>query len=116
MVVVRHVSVETDQIEEALSKEVPSHVPAIEAMIYDPSRETPNNAKRIVLCGVDPCQRLSGISLKLLAYERFLAEYPRWRGRVALVQYCLLDGTRVQDEARTLDEIKALGQRLNAQK
>ena len=27
----------------------------------------------------------------------------------------LLDGTRVQDEARTLDEIKALGQRLNAQ-
>ena len=40
---------------------------------------------------------------------------PHRRGRVALVQYCLLDGTRVQDEARTLDEIKALGQRLNAQ-
>ena len=115
MVVVRHVSVETDQIEEALRDEVPSHVPSIEGLIQDPSRETPNNAKRIVLCGVDPCQRLSGISLKLLAYERFLAEYPRWRGRVALVQYCLLDGTRVQDEARTLDEIKALGQRLNAQ-
>ena len=76
MVVVRHVSVETDQIEQALRDEVPSHVPAIEGLIQDPSRETPNNAKRIVLCGVDPCQRLSGISLKLLAYERFLAEYP----------------------------------------
>ena len=35
MVVVRHVSVETDQIEEALSKEVPSHVPAIEGLIQE---------------------------------------------------------------------------------
>lgn len=115
MVVVRHVSVETDQLEKALKQDVPEQLGTIEALIIEPSRETPNKAKRLVLCSVDPCQRLSGIALKLLAYERFLAEYPRWRGRVALIQYCLLDGTRVDDEARTAGELRTLAQRLNAQ-
>ena len=57
--------------------------------------------------------------VRYLAQTAGLRTVPRGissvEGSSSLVQYCLLDGTRVQDEARTLDEIKALGQRLNAQ-
>ncbi|KAH8070399.1 hypothetical protein JL721_5169 [Aureococcus anophagefferens] len=70
---------------------------------------------KVVLAGVDSCQRLSGVALKLLAFERFLSEYPQWRGRVVLVQYALLDGTRVEDEARTSGELRKLAARINGQ-
>ena len=59
----------------------------------------------VVLAGMDTCQRLSGISLKLLAWERFLCEYEQWRGKVVLVQYGLTDGKRPDDENRTSSEV-----------
>lgn len=31
------------------------------------------------MAGVDVCQKLSGVTLKLLAYERLLTEYPNHR-------------------------------------
>jgi len=117
MVVVRHVSVETLVIEDALKGDaVAAAAASLERdVIAPPSRETPNDAARLVLASVDACQRLSGVALKLLAYERFLTEYPRWRGRVALVQYCLLDKTRVADEERTSREVRDLVERVNDQ-
>ena len=84
MVVVRHVSIEPPRVLKALaSDETAREVRALDA------RLAPRHAKRpqVVLAGVDSCQRLSGVALKLLAFERFLSEYPQWRGRCILVQY-----------------------------
>lgn len=38
-------------------------------------------AGRTVIAGFDSCQRLSGIALKLLSYERLLEENPAFRDR-----------------------------------
>jgi len=36
------------------------------------------------MAGVDVCQKLSGVTLKLLAFERLLTEYPNHRDEVRL--------------------------------
>jgi len=44
---------------------------------------------RLVLAGIDSCQRMSGVALKLLAFERLLEENPVYRDKVVLVQVCV---------------------------
>ena len=67
---------------------------------------------RIIIGGVDIGQRLSGTSLKLLAYERLLQDYPSWQSKVVMVQRVLLPGSRKADEALTTREIRALVNRI----
>lgn len=61
-----------------------------------------------MIAGIDIAQRLSGISLKLLAFYRLLADYPIWQQNVTLVQKCLLPNSRHEDEVRTIKEIRTL--------
>mmetsp|Transcript_1714 Transcript_1714/g.2524 ORF Transcript_1714/g.2524 Transcript_1714/m.2524 type:complete len:1280 (+) Transcript_1714:278-4117(+) len=67
---------------------------------------------RSIICGVDIAQHLSGIKYKFLAYERFLTDYPVWKPKVALVQRCLIPGSRRIDEASTIRELRALVRRI----
>jgi trehalose 6-phosphate synthase/phosphatase len=41
---------------------------------------------RALIGGIDECERLRGITLKLLAFEQLLDANPEWRGKVSLVQ------------------------------
>ena len=34
------------------------------------------------MAGIDVCQKLSGVTLKLLAFERLLSEYPHHKDEV----------------------------------
>ena len=43
----------------------------------------------VLLCGVDYLDRLKGVSLKLLAWEALLDDYPKYRRGHTLVQICL---------------------------
>lgn len=70
------------------------------------------HAGRQIICGVDIGQRLSGTSLKLLAYERLLKDYPIWQQKVVMVQRVLIPGSRKTDEQLTLRELRALVQRI----
>ena len=38
---------------------------------------------RIIIGGLDVCQKLSGVTLKLLAFESLLTDYPVWRNKVS---------------------------------
>lgn len=67
---------------------------------------------RKVIAGIDIAQRLSGISLKLLAFERFLNDYPVWQEKVVLVQKCLIPGSRRADENNTIQEVRHLVRRI----
>lgn len=67
---------------------------------------------RQIICGLDIGQRLSGTSLKLLAYERLLKDYPIWQQKVVMVQRVLVPGSRKTDEQLTLRELRALVQRI----
>ena len=61
---------------------------------------------------MDIAQRLSGTSLKLLAYERLLQDYPSWKPKVVMVQRVLIPGARKKDEKITLQELRAVVQRI----
>ena len=70
------------------------------------------HAGRRIIGGVDIGQRLSGTTLKLLAYERLLKDYPHWQNKVVLVQRLLLPGSRKNDEEVTVREVRALVKRI----
>jgi len=65
-----------------------------------------------VICGLDVLQRLSGVTLKLMAFEKLLEESPIYRDQVVLVQWCLRPGSRLKDEERSSNEAKAVVERI----
>lgn len=119
MVVVRHVSIEPATIAHALhsdhAEDSVSPLP-LDLFTAHASFELTNPGfdRRTVFASVDTCQRLSGLALKFLAFERFLWDYERWRGKVVLVQLAVREGKRPDDEMRTSSEITKLVLRINA--
>ncbi len=71
-----------------------------------------HHSTRKIIAGIDVAQRLSGIALKLLAFERLLKDYPVWQQNVVLIQKCLIPRSRHEDEARTLQEVRYLVKRI----
>jgi trehalose 6-phosphate synthase/phosphatase len=67
---------------------------------------------RTIIGGLDIGQRLSGVSLKLLAYERLLQDYPSWVNSVVMIQLVLVPGSRKADEAVTTSELRSLVKRI----
>mmetsp|Transcript_18824 Transcript_18824/g.37984 ORF Transcript_18824/g.37984 Transcript_18824/m.37984 type:complete len:1293 (+) Transcript_18824:109-3987(+) len=103
LVTVSNVSVETD---------------IIDALLVFPSVEEESaflkkkHEGRSIIAAIDVAQRLSGVSLKLLAFERLLTDYPVWQSQIVLLQRCLIPATRRVDEADTLREVRSLVQRI----
>lgn len=67
---------------------------------------------RSIISGIAVAQRLSGVSYKLLAFERLLTDYPVWQSKVVMLQRCLIPGARRVDEADTLREVRHLVTRI----
>lgn len=67
---------------------------------------------RFIIGGCDIGQRLQGVSLKFLAFERLLKDYPVWQNRVVMVQRVLLPESRKDDEVQTSRELKFLVKRI----
>lgn len=70
------------------------------------------HAGRKIIAGLDVAQYLSGIGMKLVAYEKLLHDAPAWREKLVLVQRCLIPGARQLDEARTVREIRMIVKRI----
>jgi trehalose 6-phosphate synthase/phosphatase len=67
---------------------------------------------RFTIGGCDIGQRLQGVSLKLLAFERLLKDYPSWQNQVVMIQRIVLPCSRKDDEAQTSRELKILVKRI----
>lgn len=71
---------------------------------------------RKVLVGIDRLDdAFAGIPLKLLAFERFLADNPGWRGRVVLVQVALLPRQASKTNEPHRAQINEFVARINSQ-
>ena len=103
LVTVSNVSVEADTIDAVL--QLPSVEDGAETL-------QKKHSGRIIISGIDVAQRLSGVSYKLLAFERLLTDYPVWQSKVVLLQRCLIPGVRRMDEADTIHEVRFLVQRI----
>lgn len=71
---------------------------------------------KMVIGSIDRLQRLKGIMLKLLAFERLLQDCPRWRNKVIFVLHGIRrsdDISSYKDGVRSAQEIKELTERIN---
>lgn len=103
LVTISNVSIETDVVLSSMN--LPSFTDGIKEL------KAKFKGKKVI-CGVDIAQGLSGVSLKLLAYERLLSDYPNWFGKVVLVQRNLIPSARISDEVDTLKHVRYLVNRL----
>ena len=105
LVTVSNVSVEGDIIDALM--QFPSVVDEAAAL-------QSKHSGRSIISGIAVAQRLSGVSYKLLAFERLLTDYPVWQSKVVLLQRCLIPGARRVDEADTLREVRSLVKRIQS--
>lgn len=104
LVTISNVSIESDVLSEQLETFVVK-----EGAIQLTNR----HANRKIISGIDVAQGLSGVSLKLLAFEKLLTDYPVWRNKVVLIQICLIPGSRKNDEIDTLAHIRFIVKRIH---
>jgi len=100
-----------------------SHVsiepPLIEAALRNPKTIELADAYRVkykgkkVIVGVDVCQRLSGVVLKLAAFEKLLTDHIT-NNSVILVQKMIRPGARVEDERSTSEDTLSMVNSLNS--
>lgn len=100
LVTVSHVSIETEKIGPAAIDPETLRIARDLRLKYA--------GKRIVV-GVDVCQRLSGVALKLAAFDKMLSD-SSWgrRGNVVLVQKCIRGNTRPGDEETTAADLRKM--------
>jgi len=104
MVVIRHVSIEVMTVDRHLKEQNP-HARAAALKASHPDKR--------LIAGLDTCQRLSGVALKMLGFERLLDEYPTWANQLVLYQTCFRPNNRPEDEEVTSKEIAELVKRIN---
>jgi trehalose 6-phosphate synthase/phosphatase len=103
-VVMRHVSIDASKINrKMLECNAPEEARKLKA----------KHEGRRLIAGLDTCQRLSGVALKLLGFERLLDEFDKWRDKAVLVQRCFKPRNRHDDEDRTSRELHLLVERIN---
>jgi len=103
MVTMSNVSIEPRMVNAALS------LPTVELGRQELHQK---HGSRLIIAGCDVAQRLQGIALKLLAFERLLKDYPNWQAGVVMVQRVIVPGSRKDDEVQTLRELRALVKRI----
>lgn len=77
-----------------------------------PAKEKPE----VVFGSLDELQRLKGVPLKLLAFERFLSTTPKWQnGKARFILWAIKQtgGARQHDNERSAREVRRLVQRIN---
>mmetsp|Transcript_56880 Transcript_56880/g.138475 ORF Transcript_56880/g.138475 Transcript_56880/m.138475 type:complete len:1411 (+) Transcript_56880:138-4370(+) len=104
LVSMSNVSIEPHMLDAAMK------LPSVESSCED-LRE--RHSSRTIICSVDIGQRLSGSSLKLLAFERLLQDYPIWQTKVVMVLRVLVPGSRKRDEQITTRELRSIVQRIH---
>ncbi|TDH72885.1 hypothetical protein CCR75_009457 [Bremia lactucae] len=103
VITISHVGIETTLIREVLN---------------DPNvQEAAQNLRRkhegkVLIAGIDVCQRLSGIPLKMLAFEQFFSNCPSWKDKLVFVERATLTQTRLGDQKYSSNEISKLVERI----
>ncbi|KAJ0403374.1 hypothetical protein P43SY_007125 [Pythium insidiosum] len=106
VITISHVGIEINTIRAALTN------PAIHEAAR---RLREKHAGKILIAGVDTCQRLSGVPLKMLAFEQFFNMCPAWKDKLVLVQKCIITDAREGDQQYSSREIRQLVDRITSQ-
>ncbi|OQR97433.1 trehalose-phosphatase [Thraustotheca clavata] len=103
VITISHVGIEKQIIRQAMNN---PEVQAAAAALRE------KHKGKLLIAGIDPCQRLSGIPLKLLAFEQFFSMCSNLKDKLVLVQRCHFSTARIGDEKYSSHEIRELVQRI----
>jgi trehalose 6-phosphate synthase/phosphatase len=88
--------------------------PSEKAGEEDEAEEGPSPVQKCqLIASADHAEGLRGITLKLLAFDRFLEERPQWRGRVRLLQIGIALDSRPDDARRVREDVTELVDTIN---
>jgi trehalose 6-phosphate synthase/phosphatase len=110
IITMSHVSIETEVFDHYLTDP--------ETIRYYEYYAKKYAGKKIIL-GIDVCQRLSGIALKMFAMEKLFSDYfsnqvgTTNNSGIVLIQRNIRQGSRLQDEETTANDIRKLAGLLN---
>ena len=91
-----------------------NHQRADTSAVVEPSGEEKDTPKTCqLIASADHAEGLRGITLKLLAFDRFLEERPHWRGRVRLLQIGIALDSRPDDARRVRKDVTELVEAIN---
>lgn len=114
-----HVGVEPEVLAPHLRPvDAPGPPPGLDSPAIAEAATAGRAAGAALIGGVDECDRLRGIPLKLLAFERLLETRPAWRGKACFLQ--VLVGARnflparSDDSAAVRADVEAIAQRINS--
>lgn len=106
IITMSHVSIETNRVDKVVNDPVTQEMAKA---IKEKFR-----GRKIVL-GIDVCQRLSGLALKMAGFEKLLADYNAIeKGGIVLIQRCIKQGSRIADEETTSSDMKKFVADLNS--
>lgn len=106
VITISHVGIETGYIRELIAK----------TEVQEAARKLrEKHPGKILIGAIDVCQRLSGIPLKLLAFEQFFNMCPAWKDKLVLVQRCQFTEARKGDQTYSSGEIRKLVDRITTQ-
>ncbi|KAI9998641.1 hypothetical protein PInf_003223 [Phytophthora infestans] len=103
VITISHVGIETTLIREVLN----------DPKVQEAARQLREKHKgKVLIAGADVCQRLSGIPLKMLAFEQFFGNCPSWKDKLVFVERATLTQTRLGDQNYSSNEIRKLVERI----
>jgi trehalose 6-phosphate synthase/phosphatase len=106
VITISHVGIETEYIRSLIAK------PEVQEAARKLREKHPG---KVLIAGIDICQRLSGIPLKLLAFEQFFNNCPAWKDKAVMVQRSSMTEARQGDQKYSSEEIRKLVHRITSQ-
>ncbi len=76
-------------------------------------RKVMNSVPGALMIGVDRLDYSKGITLRLEAYERFLAANPAWHGKITYLQITPKSRSQIKEYAEMADTVNAMAGRIN---
>ena len=78
-------------------------------LVHDVTKSVPG----LLMIGVDRLDYSKGITLRLEAYERFLAGHPQWHGKITYLQITPKSRAQIREYADMADAVNAMAGRIN---
>ena len=78
-------------------------------LVKDVARSVPG----LLMIGVDRLDYSKGITLRLEAYERFLAAHPEWQGRITYLQITPKSRSEIREYVEMAEAVNAMAGRIN---
>lgn len=112
LITISHLGVDSERIRNQVA--LPTTALESERILQEFKHSKQLLPAKIVFGSLDDLQRLKGIYLKLLAFERFLEQFIKWQlGSARFILWTVSGGVRKQDCEISTDEVRKLVLRIN---